>query len=887
MSLTDDTTLLVAAQNGDVNRARRLLQIGADVNARSFPDGWTALQLATKNNHADMVTLLLENGAEHTATHGHHHIPAPMNLAVQAGNVELIRLMMAHGVSLNDSESDHPPVYYAVEADRTDILRVLLELGAKPYVKIGSLAGDGILHLAAEYGRLDAARLLLEYDTEGKFRESECAGAFLRAARKGHGELAELLRQHAEDSRFEEMLWAAESGSEERACELLATGLAPENPKDQQWFSLLQTAAKRGFVRLLRELLLVGVSLQPEYLFGMSPLSLAVQGGHGETVRVLLEHGTLPLEAAAQHSYAQTTALHVAARNGNTTLLEMLLDAGAPVDIPDSSSETPLHAAARENQPGAAAFLLGRGADVDKRSSELKFTPLHYAAEYGGTAVATLLLEHGAEVDARSSGEVTPLHKAAENGRADMVRFLLAHGANPNAESWAGDRPIGLAASKGSTEVVAILLEHGVEPPPRDSYGADSLLLAVRGGHTDTVRFLLGHGMRPDDETLTRKNGSPLYRAVEQGHLELVKLLLEHGASPEGSGGGEILPLHLAVQQGDAAAVRLLLEHGANPNCADCTGRTALSMAAETGNTAVAALLLEHGANREGEFFPPLCEAAYHGHLEVAKLLLDHGANPKARFMDNTALERALGNNHAEVARLLMAHGAGIHDCEHRESCMQKAAAALGTDALQMLLEMGENPGAKGPDCPISPFFVAVGMGLVPNARMLLERGADVNERDGEGSTPLHRAARAANAEMAVMLLEHGADVNARDNEGRTPLFDAVSAPHLETVDILLEHGADILARNNQGRNVLHEAAQISSEDSDILTMAALLLKHGADMAARDNGGKTPPDMLWSIRMRDKMRKLAEGVPLAELLDPEEAPIALKVTMDDTPPENA
>lgn len=109
----------------------------------------------------------------------------------------------------------------------------------------------------------------------------------------------------------------------------------------------------------------------------------------------------------------------------------------------------------------------------------------------------------------------------------------------------------------------------------------------------------------------------------------------------------------------------------------------------------------------------------------------------------------------------------------------------------------------------------------------------------------------------------------------------------LETVSILLEHGADVHARLSNGRTLLHEIAAASQENSRILTMADLLLEHGADMAARDNGGKTPPDMMWSIRMRDKMRKLAEGEPLAELLDPEEAPIVLKVTMDDTPPENA
>ena len=58
----------------------------------------------------------------------------------------------------------------------------------------------------------------------------------------------------------------------------------------------------------------------------------------------------------------------------------------------------------------------------------------------------------------------------------------------------------------------------------------------------------------------------------------------------------------------------------------------------------------------------------------------------------------------------------------------------------------------------------------------LLEAGADVNAVSKDGQTPLHRAARSANATFISVLFEHGARLDVKDKEGRTPL-DVVANP--------------------------------------------------------------------------------------------------------------
>ena len=120
-----------------------------------------------------------------------------------------------------------------------------------------------------------------------------------------------------------------------------------------------------------------------------------------------------------------------------------------------------------------------------------------------------------------------------------------------------------------------------------------------------------------------------------------------------------------------------------------------------------------------------------------------------------------------------------------------------------------------------------------------LDAGADAMARDGDGRTPLHRAAWwGAGPAVIEALLAAGADLEARSDRGYTPLQQATNGFYHKTpavVEALLTAGADVDARDIDQTTPLHHAAFNRNP-----VAVAVLLAAGADLMARDEAGATP-----------------------------------------------
>ena len=100
--------------------------------------------------------------------------------------------------------------------------------------------------------------------------------------------------------------------------------------------------------------------------------------------------------------------------------------------------------------------------------------------------------------------------------------------------------------------------------------------------------------------------------------------------------------------------------------------------------------------------------------------------------------------------------------------------------------------------------FIACGEGQVDAARLLLDKGADVNRADYHGSTPLHLACAAGHLDVARLLLEKGAEVDRATESGYTPLYAACTHGRVGVARLLLDKGADVNKADKDGTTPLH-----------------------------------------------------------------------------------
>ena len=152
---------------------------------------------------------------------------------------------------------------------------------------------------------------------------------------------------------------------------------------------------------------------------------------------------------------------------------------------------------------------------------------------------------------------------------------------------------------------------------------------------------------------------------------------------------------------------------------------------------------------------------------------------------------------------------------------------------VRRLIAAGANVDETDPT-GMTPLMVAASQGETAIARLLMAAKADVNAASEDGGTALMRAASANRVEVMKLLISGGANVNAKTSGGMTPMMVAAFGGYADAVKALLSGKADVAARDNQQRTAL----MAGSASGDAATVDALIAA-GADVTAVDAGGGT------------------------------------------------
>ena len=265
-----------------------------------------------------------------------------------------------------------------------------------------------------------------------------------------------------------------------------------------------------------------------------------------------------------QRNGSGSTALHLAAGQGNTAVVQLLLDKGANITAKKSgmgmADWTALEEAAITGHVDAVQLLLDRKDGFDERR-----TAIFDAALYGQTGVITSVLNRGGNI-IKDHGLVSTLGiamlKAAHLWQESVVRLLLNMGAQVDYVDEDLGPALTIAAVEGDTATVKLLLENGANPNFKTNknlaYKVGPLHAAATCKDKNLARTLLEHGAD-----------------IEARYNEACPRLPYNKAFPRNS-----TPLLSAAKWRNVNVLALLLEKGANANAVDADGNTALHLAA-------------------------------------------------------------------------------------------------------------------------------------------------------------------------------------------------------------------------------------------------------------------------------------------------------------------
>ena len=396
-----------------------LVDAGADVDART-ETGVTPLHLAL--NYPDVVTALIEAGADPAAVDDSGHIADPVscqNFVTHSffalATPDLVTRCADEGASLNAAMFRQSPVFF-------------------------DLFGDRPLHTAAESAS-DPATITVLLD----------GGAALHARDRSDHTPLHHAAQHGTPANVRALL---EAGAQ---VDMRASGFSV----DWGWdWTPLHLAAQNPDADVVRVLLEAGADVSARAYYGQTPLHLAAGNENAEVAALLLEAGG----DVNAREWMGRTPLHVAAAgNENPAVIELLIEAGADLQAVGNHAEeyrriyspldgaTPLHEAAASNSnPAVVTALVRAGAEIDTgRPPDVAPVPI----EHAGTILTEMAIRNIAD-----PGQSSPLHLAAlRNPNPAIIEALVALGADIELPGRDGSTALHMAARSNPSAFLALL----------------------------------------------------------------------------------------------------------------------------------------------------------------------------------------------------------------------------------------------------------------------------------------------------------------------------------------------------------------------------------------------------------------------------------------------
>ncbi len=393
-------------------------------------------------------------------------------------------------------------------------------------------------------------------------------------------------------------------------------------------------------------------------------------------------------------------------------------------------------------------LLTKKGNNVNKLTHDGR-TYIFWAAYKGNLEIMSHLISNGAKMDIIDDHGYSVLNFAAVTGQSNtsLYDFCIANGANIKTETnHDGANALLLAAPfLKDFSLIDYFVSKGVDINSVDNNGNGLFNYATKKGNIDLLKTLVAKGVPFNIETIDASNAMIFASQGTRGHsntLETFKYLESLGIPPNITTTKGVTPLHaLAYKSKDLALFDYFISKGVNVNQANEDGDTAFT------------------------------NVTYANDLSTVKHLSRYVKNINTANKDGkTALTNAIYRNTVDVVDFLVENGANVNQKDKEGNSLLyyllKTFKSKTTDEFNEKLDILDKNGldlkatqAKGNTL----FHLALESNNIDLLKRVYGLGVDVNAKNSDGISPLHKAAMKAKDESVLKyLLSIGADKNSK-----------------------------------------------------------------------------------------------------------------------------